>query len=61
MGPARGLEEAELEKLVASGEISPEWPLLYSKVKKMEDLLMKSDGFSLVGCDDREIEHQVLC
>lgn len=22
---------------------------------------MKSDGFSLVGCDDREIEHQVLC
>ncbi|XP_028788366.1 thioredoxin-like 1-2, chloroplastic [Neltuma alba] len=64
LGPPRGLDETELEKLVASGEIPAESPLLYSKVKKMEDMLLKSNGFSLVGGEasaNREIEHQVLC
>ncbi|KAI9086560.1 hypothetical protein K1719_031644 [Acacia pycnantha] len=53
LGPARGLDETELEKFVAGGELSAESPLLHSKVKKMEDLLLKTDDFSLVGSEER--------
>lgn len=46
LGPAKGLDEIELKNLMAIGEISADSPLMFPKVKTMEDLLLKSDGFS---------------
>lgn len=63
LGLAKGLEESELESLVATGELSADSPLMYPKVKKMEDLLLKSDDFSGVwskGSNNRELEQQLM-
>ncbi|KAF7838478.1 thioredoxin-like 1-2, chloroplastic [Senna tora] len=58
LGPARGLDESEIEKLKAIGEIAGDSPLM---VRKLEDLILKSDGFSGVWSTEREIEPQVMC
>ncbi|XP_054807375.1 thioredoxin-like 1-2, chloroplastic [Prosopis cineraria] len=63
-GPAKGLEETELGKLAAIGEIPADSPLLYSRTRKMENLVMESDDFSLVGSEgsnNRELEQAVMC
>lgn len=48
LGPAKGLDDSELLKLAAVGEISIDIPLQSSLEERMEDLVMKSMDMSSV-------------
>lgn len=44
LGPAKGLDDTEMQRLVSSGELSVDWSLPSSKNKVMDDLVLASLG-----------------
>lgn len=45
LGPAKGLDEAEILKLVSVGELSINFPVPSTKEERLEDLLLKGIDF----------------